>query len=190
MSEDVKPDEQVTSAEDYARLESPTDEIAVVPMPSGARFRMRRADIQGMALVGVLPQSLVNQGLSAWRKQGKVKATDLTEEIEAGIRDQSPEETVELLVFYRQIVVDNVLEPRIGYSEGGVVSLFNRDGKPIAQVQERDFRYAFQWITRQEGKEAPGLGKFREGREGGTVTVGADGPELRDTSILAAESTQ
>ena len=190
MSEDIKLDQQVTSAEDYARFESPSDEIAIVPMPSGARFRMRRADIQGMALVGVLPQSLVNQGLAAWRKQGKVKATDLTEEIESSIRDQSPEETVELLVFYRQIVVDNVLEPRIGYSEGGVVSLFNRDGKSIAQVQERDFRYAFQWITRQEGKEAPGLSTFREGREGGAIAVGSVGAELGDAAIGTIESTQ
>jgi hypothetical protein len=183
-------EEKVTSAEEYARLETPADEIEIVPMPSGARFKMRRADIQGMALVGVLPQSLVNTGLEAWKKQGKVKGTDLSEDIETSIREQPPEETVELLIFYRQIVVDNVLEPRIGYSESGVVSLFTAAGKPFAAVQERDFRFAFKWITRQEGKEAAGLNKFREGRERGTATVGDGGAELGRESIDTVESTQ
>lgn len=181
---------EVTSAEQYARLESPDDEIELVPMPSSAVFRMRRADIQGMALVGVLPQSLVNQGLAAWQKQGKVKSADMSKEIESAIQEQPAEETIELLIFYRQIVVDNVLEPRIGYSPAGVVSLLNAEGKPIAQVQERDFRYAFKWITRQEGKEAPGLSKFREGSERGTAAVGADGEEQRDEGVIPVESTQ
>jgi hypothetical protein len=175
---------QVTSAEAYAQLESPDDEIAVVPMPSGARFKMRRADVQGMALVGVLPQSLVNQGLAAWQKQGKFKgAEDLTKQIETSIQEQPPEETIELLIFYRQIVVDNVLQPRIGYSDAGVVSLLNGAGKPVAAVQERDFRYAFKWITRQEGKEAPGLSKFREGHERGATATGDDS-EGRGTEIV------
>lgn len=184
---------QVTDAEEYARLESPEDEIEVVPMPSGARFKMRRADIRGMAMVGVLPQSLVNQGLAAWKKQGKVKdgpKEDPTKEIESFIMDQSLEETAELLIFYRQIVVDNVLQPRIGYSESGVVSLLNNEGKPIAKVQERDFKYAFKWITRQEGKEAPGLSKFREGHERGVAATGPDGAGLGDEPVIASESAQ
>jgi hypothetical protein len=184
----------VTDAESYAQLESPDDEIEVVPMPSGARFRMRRADIQGMAMVGVLPQSLVNQGLAAWKKQGKVKTEqskeDTMKEIESFIMDQPLEETAELLIFYRQIVVDNVLQPRVGYSESGVVSLLNSEGKPVAKVQERDFRYAFRWITRQEGKEAPGLSKFREGHERGTAAAGTDGAGLGDAAVIASESTQ
>lgn len=190
MSE-VKEELQVTDAESYAQLESPDDEIEIVPMPSGARFKMRRADIQGMVMVGVLPQSLVNQGLAAWKKQGKVKDEEnLTKEIESVILDQPAEETAELLIFYRQIVVDNVLQPRIGYSDAGVVSLLNEAGKSVAKVQERDFRYAFKWITRQEGKEAPGLSKFRKGRERGTVTTSADGKELGDESVVAIESEQ
>lgn len=189
MSE-VKEELQVTDAESYAQLESPDDEIEVVPMPSGARFKMRRADIEGMALVGVLPQSLVNQGLAAWKKQGKLKDESLTKEIESAILDQPPEETVALLIFYRQIVVDNVLQPRIGYSDAGVVSLLNSAGKSVAKVQERDFRYAFKWITRQEGKEASGLSKFREGQERGTSTTSADGEKLGDESIVAVEGAQ
>lgn len=191
MSQD-KPLE-VTSAEEYARLESTEDEIEIVPMPSGANWKIRRADIQGMAMVGVLPQSLVNQGLAAWKKQGKVKdgpKEDPTKEIESFIMDQSLEETAELLIFYRQIVVDNVLQPRIGYSESGVVSLLSSEGKPIAKVQERDFRYAFKWITRQEGKEAPGLSKFREGHERGITTAGSDGTGLGDAAVIASESAQ
>lgn len=183
---------QATDAEAYAQIESPEDEIALVPMPSGAVFKMRRADIQGMAMVGVLPQSLVNQGLAAWKKQGKVKETQdgATDEVEKLILEQPIEETVELLIFYRQIVVDNVLQPRIGYSESGVVSLLNQQGKPVAKLQERDFRYAFKWITRQEGKEAPGLSKFREGPERGTVAAGADGAGLGDATVVTSESMQ
>lgn len=185
-----KPELEITSAEQYAQLESPDDEVEIVPMPSGAKFKMRRADVQGMAMVGVLPQSLVSQGLAAWQKQGKVKAADLSKEIESAIQDQPPEETIELLIFYRQIVVDNVLAPRIGYSPAGVVSLLNEQGKPIAKVQERDFRYAFKWITRQEGKEAPGLNKFREGSERGVAATGADGTRRRSENISSVESTQ
>lgn len=184
---------EVTDPEAYAQLESPDDEIEVVPMPSGARFRMRRADIQGMAMVGVLPQSLVNQGLAAWKTQGKVKTEapkDPVKEAESFIQELPVEETEQLLIFYRQIVVDNVLQPRIGYSDSGVVSLLNKEGKPVAKVQERDFRFAFRWITRQEGKEAPGLSKFREGHERGTATLGPDGAGLGDAVVEASENTQ
>jgi hypothetical protein len=190
MSEPETNQLDVTSAEDYARLESPTDEIEVVPMPSGARFKMRRADIQGMAMVGILPQSLVNLGLSAWKKQGKLKADTVAQEVETSILDMPHEESIQLMIFYRQIVVDNVLAPRIGFSAAGVVSLLNDAGQPIAAVQKRDFQYAFQWITRQEGKEAPGLSTFREGREGRTAPVSVDGAELGDAVVGAVESTQ
>lgn len=181
---------EITNAEAYAQLESPDDEIEIVPMPSGARFKMRRADIQGMALIGLLPQSLVNQGLAAWKKQGKLKGEVSTKEIEASLLEQSPEETIELFIFYRQIVVENVLQPRIGFNDSGVVSLLNEEGKAIARLQQRDFHAAFRWITRQEGKEATGLSTFRKGREGGTATVSSDSEGRRDESVTTVERTQ
>lgn len=189
MSE-VKEELQVTDAESYAQLESPDDEIEVVPMPSGAKFKMRRADIDGMVLIGMLPQSLVNQGLAAWRKQGKLTDGPSTQEIEKSIAEQPVEDTVEMYIFYRQIVVDNVLQPRIGYSDSGVVSLLNKQGKAIAQLQTRDFHAAFRWITRQEGKEAAGLSKFREGQERGATSTGADGEGLGSESVVTVENPQ
>lgn len=149
---------RVTNPEEYGALTTEQDESELVPMPSGAVFKLRRADIQGMVLIGALPQSLVNEGLAAWKRQGKA------ESIVNSISEQSSEETIQQLIFMRQTVVQNVLEPRIGFDHSGVVSLFNLKGEAVAPLKKQDFTFAFRWITRQEGKEADGLSNFRNGR--------------------------
>lgn len=177
---------KVTNPEDYAQLEAPQDEIALVPMPSGAVFKMRRADIQGMALIGALPQSLVNAGLKAWKKQGKVDATA----VQQAVAEQDADETVRQLVFYRQTVVDNVMEPRIGYGDDGVVSLLNKDGNAVARLRKEDMRFAFNWITRQEGKEADGLDNFRGGSQGRVPAAVPDGAGHGSPAVADASSAE
>lgn len=170
---------KATNPEDYAQLEAPQDEIALVPMPSGAVFRMRRLDVQGMVLIGALPQSLVSTGLKAWKKQGKMDQ----QAIEQAVVEQDAEETVRQLIFYRQTVVENVLEPRIGYGDDGVVSLLNKEGRAIARLRKEDMRYAFSWITRKEGVEADGLDTFRARPERGLSTPVPDGAGLRESAV-------
>lgn len=175
---------KVTNPEEYAALETPSDEVDLVEMPSGAVFKMRRLDMAGMVLIGALPQSLVNIGMAAWRKQGKAEAA-----IEK-ISEQDEEDTIKQLIFMRNTVVENVLEPRIGYSPDGVVSLLRPDGSAITGLKRPDFVYAFRWITRQEGKEAPGLTTFRGGSERGTVADSVDNEEHRDASESTPEPVE
>lgn len=175
---------KVTNPEEYAALETPGDEIELVEMPSGAVFKMRRLDMAGMVLIGALPQSLVNIGMAAWRQQGKAEAAIQK------ISEQDEEDTIKQLIFMRNTVVENVLEPRIGYSPDGVVSLLRSDGSAITGLKRPDFVYAFRWITRQEGKEAPGLTTFRGGSERGTVDAGADGQELRSEAEPISEPVE
>lgn len=171
---------QATRPEDYASLKSDDRPSKLVEMPSGAVFRLRRADIEGMTLVGELPQSLVSQGLEAWQSRG---IAPKPEEQEAP-DDVSPEETIERLIFMRQIVVENCLEPRIGFDEAGVVSLLDDQGKGIAKLQKADFLHAFMWITHQEGV-APedGIGRFRNRRERRAAAAGNHGKKLRRAPV-------
>lgn len=172
-----------TKAEDYAAFQDADDEAGeLVDMPSGAVFRLRRADIQGMVLTGELPQSLVNEGLTAWRKKGiapEAKSTTETETVDV-------EDTLQSLIFLRQTVVENCLEPRIGYNEVGVVCLLDSQGNAIAKLKKKDFLYAFRWITYQEGVEAGGLSNFRKGQEGRTATVGSNRKKLRRKAVVPA----
>lgn len=178
---------KVTSAEDYAQIESPADEIGLVPMPSSAVFKMRRVDLQGLALIGALPQSLVNTAFAAWKRQGKTEA--VVEALTEKISQQDRDETVNQLIMMRQTVVENVLEPRIGY-EAGAVCLLNAQGVPMARMKKEDFTYAYRWITRQEGVKAPGLESFREGSERADATDSLADEKQRDAGESVAETVE
>lgn len=181
----MKKDELVvTSPEDYASL-SEVEESELVSMPSGAVFRLRRIDVQEAALIGELPLSLVNQGVAAWRERGLMKTQQAQEQEE----DESDyEETANHLIFVRQTVVNNCLEPRIGYSDTGVVSLLNGEGKAIAKLKKKDFLYAFQWITSQVGVKAGRLGSFPEGQARGVTNSRARGKKFRGAPVVSAET--
>lgn len=178
---------KVTNPEEYAALESASDEIELVEMPSGAVFKMRRFTLQSMMLIGALPQSLVNAGVSAWKQQGKMDAA--VNAVTEKIKEQDEDEINNRLIIMRQTVVENVLEPRIGY-EAGAVCLFNLQGHAVAMMKEVDFKYAYRWITRQEGIKAPGLETFREGSERGTAADSVDNEEHRDASESTPEPVE
>lgn len=176
----------VTKPEDYATLPNEDEVVELVKMPSGAVFRLRRVDVQGLALMGELPLSLVNEGINTWRERGlmpKKADTDQTEQTEETDMDQ----TVRHLIYVRQTVVDNCLEPRIGYNEMGVVSLLDSDGKAIAKLQRKDFVYALQWITSQVGVEAGRLNNFLNRQERRAANAGADRKKLRNAPVVAAQ---
>lgn len=155
MSKELK----VTKPEDYGRIE--TDKGELVEMPSGAVFRLRHVDVQDMALIGELPQSLVNIGLAAWQRQGTIPPQE-----KPPISEVEPEEALQTVIFARQVVIENCLEPRLGYNEAGVVSLLNEQGQPVNKIKPGDLTFAFLWITRQEGvTPPPGLARFRNRQE-------------------------
>jgi len=170
---------KVTRPEDYAGLKSTDDRPSeLVEMPSGAVFRLRRADIEGMALVGELPQSLVSEGLKAWQSQGVAPKGD-----EQPAPEVAPEDAINRLIFIRQTVVENCLEPQIGFDESGVVSLMS-EGKALAKLQKADFLFAFQWITYQEGVTLPpGIDRFRNRSERRAATSSTGRKKLRSAPV-------
>lgn len=153
---------KVTSPEDYAGIvaKSRAKESELVKLPSGAVWRLCRADMEGLVLVGSLPQSLTNAGLRIWAEQGKP-----VEGVDAQPPEITDEETEQGIVLMRQTVLENCLEPRLGYSEAGALSVLNRKGEPIVAVAGKDMTFAFNWITGQEGLPPDGLSKSGARRE-------------------------
>lgn len=167
---------KVTRPEDYAAIvEEKADAGELVPMPSGAVFRLRRVDLEELTLMGELPQSLVSEGLNAWREQGT--APPKGEEVKTELPDADA--AIQNLIFLRQTVVENCLEPRIGFSEVGVVSLLDPNGKAIAKLKKKDFLFAFAWITSQQGVEARGLNTFRNRQERRAAASSSDRKKQR-----------
>jgi hypothetical protein len=125
---------------------------------TGAVVRLRHVDMEALAVVGSLPMSLV---AAATRKdedeqdesKQKRKKNPTPEEIEAGNNN---------LIFIRQMVVENCLEPRIRYFEGVGVYFINAQGEQVARLDKDDFMEMFAVISGEEG--ADGLDSFRGNR--------------------------
>lgn len=177
---------KVTSPEEYAVLVKPiveaeqTDPGELVTLPkTGAVVRLRRADIQGEALTGGLPLSLVvaAQGVSAKEQDEK----------EDSPKETTPEEDAENvrgLIFIRQTVVENCLEPRLGQDLAGRVC-FMVDGRAVARVHKDDFMFMFQWISGQEGND--GLERFRNRKERRASTAKSRGKALQSKTVTTPE---
>lgn len=173
MSQELK----VTKPEDYGNIK--TDKGELVQMPSGAVFRLRHANVQEMALIGEVPQSLVSVGLEAWRKQGSIPDAQKTVPTEV-----EPEEALQTVIFARQVVIENCLEPRLGYNEAGVVSLLNAQGEPVTKIKPGDLTHAFLWITHQQGVTLPaGLSRFRNRQERRASASKSSGKKLQPASV-------
>lgn len=119
---------------------------------TGAVVRLRHVDMEALAVVGFLPMSLVRAATKgADDDTDQSKKTEFTaEEIEAGNNK---------LIFIRQMVVENCLEPRIRYFEGVGVYFVNAKGEQVTKVDKDDFMEMFDVISGEAG--ADGLDKFR-----------------------------
>ena len=184
MTEQLK----VTSPEEYAALVRPiieaerTDPGALVTLPkTGAVVRLRRADIEGEALTGGLPLSLVvaAQGVSA-----KEEDEEDAEETPTQTTPEEDSENVRGLIFIRQTVVENCLEPKLGQDVAGRVC-FMVEGRAVARVHKDDFMFMFQWISGQEGND--GLERFRNRKERRASAAKSRGKTLRTKTIGSAE---
>lgn len=119
--------------------------------------RLRRKNIDDDTLTA-LPLSLV----AAAAGQSDGTGTETTQDTEP-----SPEQIKENaigLIYFRETVTDNCIEPRVGRDSAGRVSFLAVDtGKVIARVHPDDFLFMFEWITGQEGND--GLKNFRNRKE-------------------------
>lgn len=162
MKEELK----VTSPEEYAekaRRANAADGTGFLHKlrKTGAVVRLRRVDMEKRALVGSLPMSLVAAAIAKEKSEddeAKTKIEKLAEltpeEIERGQNN---------LIFLRQMVVENCLEPRIRYIEGIGVYFVNSAGEQVAKVDEDDFEEMLAVICGEEG--ADGLDSFRNRKE-------------------------
>lgn len=131
---------------------------------TGIVVRLRRTDVEGDALTGGLPLSLI--------------AAAMDEQIQE--EEMTPDQMKEAsrgMVFMRQTVVENCLEPRIGFDLAGRVSFLNDSGQAIARVHKEDFQFMFAFITGQEAR--PALHSFRNRKERRAATSSSGRKKLR-----------
>lgn len=157
MTEELK----VTSPEEYAekaRQASAEDNAGFLHRlkKTGAVVRLRHVDMEALAMVGSLPMSLVTAATEGAGGQSEVKRkrNPTPEEIEAGSKN---------LIFMRQMVVENCLEPSVRNVEGVGVFFINAKGEQVARVDKDDFVEMFEVITGEAG--ADGLDSFRNRKE-------------------------
>lgn len=150
---------KVTSPEEYAekaREASTNDNAGFLHQlkKTGAVVRLRHADMEALAVVGSLPMSLVAAATRTTQSdEKKINKTPTPEEIEEGNKT---------LIFMRQMVVENCLEPSIRYIEGVGVFFVNAKGEQVTKVDKDDFMEMFEVISGEEG--ADGLDSFRGNR--------------------------
>lgn len=176
--ETITEKQQATSAAEYRALakaarqkreaDQPTE---LVPMPSGATWEMRRPDIQGYVLVGVYPQSFVNEALGAIKNE--------QEEGDTKKKTIDTKESVELLIFARDLTLSCLVSPRIGYGDDEILP---------SEIDPEDFKYAMRWCMTHGGVAAAGgLRNFRKGEER-PATGKPAGKKLRGKTIRGVAS--
>jgi hypothetical protein len=157
--------EEITKKSKEAFEAEATDPGELVTLPrTGIVVRLRRTDVQGDALTGGLPLSLVAAAM-----EEKTEAEEMTPELIT--------EATRGLVYMRQIVVENCLEPRIGFDMAGRVSFLNNSGQAVARVHREDFKSMFAFITGQEARDA--LNSFRNRKTRRAAASGTGGKKLR-----------
>lgn len=180
MTETLK----VTSPEEYAKK---AEQASVEESKgflhrlkkTGAVVRLRHVDMEALAVVGSLPMSLVRAATAKDTDDNddKAKKREFTaEEIEAGNNN---------LIFIRQMVVENCLEPRIRYFEGVGVYFINAKGEQVTRVDKDDFMEMFAVISGEAG--ADGLDKFRNRAQRRASAAQSRRKTLRKNAVGDAE---
>jgi hypothetical protein len=139
MTEQLK----VTSPEEYSAIIDRRGEL--VPLPSGIVVRAYRMDMEGAALKGGLPLSLVRAG----QKLEKIQSEDVS--------DKDLEEGEQAMIFFREMTRKHCLEPRIVYETGDV--LWEWPSGVRHEVDEADFSALSAWVR---GEEVDELDSFRQ----------------------------
>lgn len=127
----------------------------VVQLKSGSVFELRRPDLAAYMITGRLPQSLVKEGMKAWKTGVSADqiATDLGDEA-----------VVDSLVFMREVVHDCTVTPKF------VEFATNENEISAADMLVEDFNEIFEWAMNYKGVAGiAGLRTFRQGSERGTV---------------------
>lgn len=162
---------RVTTPQEYAEIIKSRADL--VPLPSGLVVRARRAKLEGMALKGGVPTSLL-------RAAGSINAV---------IESDNPtpeqiEETNQGLIFFRELTRKNAIEPQIVYgdTEGSVEWLWP-DGTRL-EIEDDDFEYLAAWVR---GEEVDELDSFRSRTEGSPSIAEPDRETLQSGPVASPQ---
>lgn len=148
------------------RAKRPTE---IVELKSGSVFELRRPDLQAYMVTGRLPQSLVREGLKAWKTQ--VPADKIVSSL-------GDEELVDSLVFMREMVHDCTVNPKF------VEFATNDNEISAADMLIEDFNEIFSWAMGHQGvKGIAGLESFRKGRKRGAARNRSNRKKLQPTAV-------
>lgn len=138
-------------------------------LKSGSVFALRKPDLQRMVILGLIPQTLLDEGVRAWEKSGiKQKGT--------GKFQLSEEATKNGLIVMREVVRDACVMPP--FNEITAKSFL-----------KQDFDEIYYWAMGHEGVEgAEALMHFRKGRKRRTSESGVDGAKLQPETVSTAEN--
>lgn len=161
---------KVTTPEEYAEIVKRRTEL--VPLPSGLVVCARRVNMDGRALKGGLPMSLL-------RATGSLKA--VTEN-----PDPTPEqieETQQALIFIRELARKSCVEPSIVYDDEGVVVWMWPNGTRL-DIEDDDFAALVAWV---QGEEVDAHDSFRNRKERRASTAQSRRKALRLEPLETAE---
>lgn len=161
---------RVTTPEEYAQIVKGRSEL--VPLPSGLVVRARRSRMEGMALKGGVPMSLL-------RAAGSMKAAidnpDLTPE--------QIEQTNEGLIFFRELTRKNCLEPLIVYDDEQIPVWQWPNGTRL-EIEDDDFEALAAWVR---GEEVDSIDSFRSRTGNGASSDQPERQALQPESVAATE---
>ena len=159
----------MTAAEYIAHAEAVENQrpAEIVKLKSGSVFELRRPDLQRMVILGLIPETLLNEGVKAWENSG-IKAKGGKTQIDAVTVQNS-------LVLMREVVAATCVSPP-----------FNEI--TAKHFLKEDFNEIYHWaMSPAEGPAAKGLRKFRKGRRKDAADR-ADGAERGMSIVSTAEN--
>lgn len=159
----------MTAAEYAAHAENVDNQrpTEIKTLKSGAVFELRRPDLERLVILGLVPQSLLDEGVKAWEASGIKEKRSL---------QLTAQDTQRGLVLMREVVQDVCISPP-----------FNETTAKCFLKQ--DFNEIYHWaMSPPEGPATEGLHKFRKRRKGRTTAIKPDRTKLRPEPVSITET--
>lgn len=162
----------MTAAEYAAHAESVEAKRPTIikTLKSGSVFELRKPDLERMVVLGLIPQSLLDEGVRAWEESGLKSAGNQV------VQRVSAEAAKNSLITMREVVKEACVSP------------------PFNEVTAKyflraDFDEIYYWAMGHEGvKGAEGAQSFRKRRKGRTANRGVNGAKLQPETVSIAEN--
>jgi hypothetical protein len=157
----------MTAAEYAAHAESVSSQqpTEIRTLTSGAVFELRKPDIQRLVMLGLVPQSLLDEGLKAWERSGIKPASQKKNVV---LDFGTTRRALELM---REVV-----------AEACVMPPFNEI--TARSFSKQDFDEIYHWaMSVKEGPATEGTKSFRKGRKRRAAANRSDSKELQPETV-------